>query len=207
MLPIIILASEQETVNEYIHNLGIATQDTTTDLVTIHLEGKSISINQVREITGLSVQRNIRYTFIIHDFHAASFISQNALLKTLEDDALYHRFILLAEHSQSILPTIVSRCQLISLIDMSISDYQFVNIDMSIFDMLDRYSTIGNVDAAISLFDRTIIPFVRHNISKKSMTDVLRQALFVRSLLLRNNMNPQMAVDLMLMRILATMTE
>jgi DNA polymerase-3 subunit delta' len=52
---------------------------------------------------------------ILHDFHRATQSAANALLKTLEEPPPNVVIVLLAPDADSLLPTIVSRCQLVSL--------------------------------------------------------------------------------------------
>ena len=53
--------------------------------------------------------------FVIEHAEALGEESQNAMLKTLEEPGPHAHFLLLAEDSESVLPTVASRCQLVEL--------------------------------------------------------------------------------------------
>ncbi len=81
-------------------------------------DGNSIKIDQIREL-----QRNLSYkpyesewkVFIIEQAELMTDQAANSLLKTLEEPPEYGIIILLAEEINRLLPTVVSRCQQISL--------------------------------------------------------------------------------------------
>ncbi|HET7010239.1 MAG TPA: DNA polymerase III subunit delta' [Anaerolineales bacterium] len=82
-------------------------------------EGKSeIAIEQVRELQrqiSLSPLEAGRRVAILADFHEASDGASNALLKTLEEPAGETVLILTAPSAESVLPTIASRCEVVTL--------------------------------------------------------------------------------------------
>lgn len=73
-----------------------------------------------------------RKIFIIEDCDMMRIESQNALLKTLEEPPGYINIILISQSSRRILPTILSRCQIIKfypleidkIVDLLIKDYK-----------------------------------------------------------------------------------
>ncbi len=82
--------------------------------------GKAIGIDEIRELERfLSLRVPLRSGFnraiIIQDSHMLSIEAQNALLKLLEEPPEGTIIILTTNHSQSLLPTIRSRSQTISL--------------------------------------------------------------------------------------------
>lgn len=78
-------------------------------------EGKrNITVEQVRQLRADAYVRPNeahRKVFLIEDAQAMNDSAQNALLKVLEDGPDYLSFLLLAENSQQLLPTIRSRCE------------------------------------------------------------------------------------------------
>lgn len=78
-------------------------------------EEKEIKVGAVREI----INRNVDIkpysspykVFIIEDADTMNIAAQNAFLKTLEEPPQYAVFLLLAENSSKMLPTVLSRCQ------------------------------------------------------------------------------------------------
>lgn len=80
--------------------------------------GGRLSIDQVRQLTrqlALTPSMGDHRVAILADFDRATPSAANALLKTLEEPPVYAVLILLALDADSLLPTIVSRCQLIPL--------------------------------------------------------------------------------------------
>ncbi len=79
---------------------------------------KSLKIEQIRELQhtlSFSPHESLYKIAILADFERATDGAANALLKTLEEPLSYIILILTARSSTLLLPTIVSRCQVISL--------------------------------------------------------------------------------------------
>ncbi len=86
------------------------------DIETIAPTGAFITVGQVREIgrtLHLDPGEGRARVYIIGDAGAFNAESANAFLKTLEEPPPFVRFILLAADVEGLLPTIVSRCQLV----------------------------------------------------------------------------------------------
>ena len=89
---------------------------TFADLMVLRPEGAFIKIARVRELA-----RRIAYspveghakTILVRDAHKLHETAANALLKTLEEPATATVFVLVTEAPHLLLPTIVSRCQLV----------------------------------------------------------------------------------------------
>ena len=78
----------------------------------------ALKIGPIREVTRLIALKpyEARYRIaIFHDFDQAQPRAQDALLKTLEEPPAYAVLILLAQSTESIMPTISSRCQILPL--------------------------------------------------------------------------------------------
>lgn len=76
----------------------------------------SIGIDEVRQILGFLSRKPIqspRNTVVIHQAHLLTIPAQNALLKTLEEPPADSLIYLVTRHSDLLLPTILSRIQLI----------------------------------------------------------------------------------------------
>lgn len=97
------------------------------DILTVEAEqvGGTLKIEQVRELQrGLALRPYEGYfkIAILRRFHEANAAAQNALLKTLEEPSSRVVLILTAEHSDVLLPTIVSRCQVLNLRPLAIEE-------------------------------------------------------------------------------------
>jgi DNA polymerase-3 subunit delta' len=81
-------------------------------------EGGTLKIDQVRALQGALVLRPVEAHYrvpLILRFHEATAQAQDALLKTLEEPPSYAVILLTAEQADVLLPTIVSRCQVLTL--------------------------------------------------------------------------------------------
>ena len=86
------------------------------DLIHIAPEGAAIKIGQVRKLKHLlafpPLEAAVR-VIILEDIHTMRKEAANSLLKTLEEPAPDNLIILTADQAGSVLPTIISRCQVI----------------------------------------------------------------------------------------------
>jgi len=81
-------------------------------------EGGTLKVEQVREVTKfLSLKPyQSQYKIVIFlRFQEANANAQNALLKTLEEAPSYAVLLLTADNAEQLLPTIVSRCEILRL--------------------------------------------------------------------------------------------
>lgn len=79
---------------------------------------RTLKIDQIRELQrklSLSPFEGSYHTALILRFHQASDQAANALLKTLEEPPPHVILLLTAESTESLLPTIVSRCEVVPL--------------------------------------------------------------------------------------------
>ncbi len=110
------------------------------DLSVIEAEGKTITIDKIRELIKFFQTRpfELRYkTAIILEADRLRVESSNAMLKLLEDMPSYGKIILVAKSSKRLLPTITSRCQLIRLMD---DEVQTGNIDREfVYNLIDAF--------------------------------------------------------------------
>ncbi len=82
-------------------------------------EESVIKIETIRELQKeiqLKPYEGTKKVFIINNAEAMTIQAQNALLKTLEEPPSYATIILLTNNASSLLPTIISRCQLLKLV-------------------------------------------------------------------------------------------
>lgn len=89
------------------------------DLHLVEPQGQSIKIEQIREIQARIAYKKLEGKFqivIIQDAQNMTVDAANSLLKVLEEPPRGTVFILLADQTRSMLPTILSRCQLIRFV-------------------------------------------------------------------------------------------
>ncbi len=81
-------------------------------------EGGTLKVEQVREVTkflSLKPYQSAYKTVIFLRFQEANANAQNALLKTLEEAPSFGLLLLTADNAEQLLPTIVSRCEILRL--------------------------------------------------------------------------------------------
>ena len=92
------------------------------DLLWVEPEGGSLKIAQVRDLTRrltLSPFEGAWQIAVLNRFELATAGAANALLKTLEEPPTDVVLVLLAQQAEALLPTIVSRCQVLALRPLS----------------------------------------------------------------------------------------
>jgi len=88
------------------------------DVLCISPQNGRIKIEQIREMqrqTALSPYEGRLRVCLINDLHTATTEAANALLKTLEEPPARVVILLTAVNQESLLPTVVSRCQILQL--------------------------------------------------------------------------------------------
>ena len=86
------------------------------DFYYIEPEKDSIKKEQIEEVIKSMMTKPLegkRKVYLIDDSYAMNRFSQNALLKTLEEPPSYVNIILISTSSKNLLPTIISRCEVI----------------------------------------------------------------------------------------------
>src|SRR5215212_1179292 len=90
-------------------------------------EGGTLKVDQIREarrsLTLKPYQAKYRVALFLR-FHEANDNAANALLKTLEEAPSYAVLILTTDNAEQLLPTIVSRCEVLRLRPLRIEDVQ-----------------------------------------------------------------------------------
>ena len=92
------------------------------DVITIEPQGKELTVAQIRDLRADAYVRPNearRKVYRIYQAQAMNASAQNALLKLLEEGPAYAAFLLLADNAATLLPTIRSRCQTLTLSPVS----------------------------------------------------------------------------------------
>jgi len=95
---------------------GVPFPKTSPDILEVKPEKLHITIDQVRSLRASVNQRPVEGQFkliIIHSAHLLTTEAQNALLKVLEEPPAHAVIILRAKNKESLLPTILSRTEII----------------------------------------------------------------------------------------------
>ena len=88
------------------------------DISAIGDDGKDITVAQVRALRSdayIKPNEAGRKVYLLHRAQSMNQSAQNAMLKLLEEGPPYAAFLLLAENAASLLPTVRSRCEVLTL--------------------------------------------------------------------------------------------
>ncbi|HJC40615.1 MAG TPA: DNA polymerase III subunit [Candidatus Intestinimonas pullistercoris] len=88
------------------------------DILRVGSDGKDITVSQVREVRSDAYIRPNeagRKVYILENAQTMNGSAQNALLKLLEEGPAYAAFLLLSDNAGAMLPTVRSRCELLTL--------------------------------------------------------------------------------------------
>ena len=94
-------------------------------IVQSECEGRTLKVGQIRELqheVSLTPFESRYRVAILLRFEEASISAANALLKTLEEPPPQVKIVLTAESSERLLPTIVSRCEVLRLRPLAVND-------------------------------------------------------------------------------------
>ncbi|WP_045476260.1 DNA polymerase III subunit delta' [Weissella oryzae] len=104
------------------------------DVINIHAEGKTIKVEQVRflrdEFSKTPIEGHHK-VFIIHDADRLTTSAANGLLKFIEEPSAEQTAILLTENKAQILPTIISRTQVIEIPSLAPAQMKAALLELS----------------------------------------------------------------------------
>lgn len=148
--------------------------------------GAQIKIEQIRELMKkitLSPFSNIAHIVIIDNAEQMNLVSTNSILKTLEEPPGTVYFILITEHPDKLLPTIVSRC--VKFRFCPLTDNQLRQVIMSKYSVgetqlklaiLLAEGSMENIDQIITEAEHNwrheAMDFIRH-LDEYSLTQIL----------------------------------
>ncbi len=130
---------------------------------------KNISIDNIRELGRKFYLSSTDYAYkvcIVDTTEDLNISASNSLLKMLEEPPKNTLFILVSNNEQSILPTILSRCQKIGFQKLSEDDLQNITVGLfeeNHFDLLKRTGVLtscdGSVKKLLNFLDKDYIKF------------------------------------------------
>jgi len=123
MISLLLISNNTKTIDLYIQNICKKESIDPLDVVTVSTEG-NIGIGDVREIIKkifFKPIKSLQKMVIIKKLNTATNEAQNALLKVIEEPPANTCIMLVASTKEQILPTILSRCKIVTLNETSIS--------------------------------------------------------------------------------------
>lgn len=219
----LIINGTAETRQSKLDALCISWHVSPIDRHTLMTDGTSIGIEETRAFKKQLIMRPVTSPVIvgvIPAFERLTIIAQQSLLKILEEPPPHCTIVLLGTNTSSLLSTILSRCQIISIQNStdltSIQDTQawlqtLTHIQhMSYGQRIAFTDTIGNThDQALVWIEQAIVN--THRLLIRNIRDEMKTPInivhFLRSLLrgkhyLEANVNPKLSVDSVLFSLL-----
>lgn len=203
MLPLILISDNSRATSAYIKAYIKKNRFLLSAVFTLHKDPRVITIEQIRELNPLFERAgNDRLLIVIHDFETAKIETQNALLKMLEEKGERVQFILVTSLLWSIMPTVLSRC-VVERIQTTKKSGPAIDLSGDLTTLMRRYTIDKKTDNGALVLCDEILSHI-HNRWLDGKSDLCghtispvfaREVLAIRNGLARNNINPQIAID------------
>lgn len=212
MIPLLLIADDEKKAQKYIAQLQKTQKVEDAYVLVCRKETAQLKIDQIRELT---IQiRSLPSTPLlacIFDFETAKLDGQNTLLKTLEESSPSTQFILVSTDESAVLPTIASRAKVVRLAKKLVKAREF-DFNKELGDLFMEYDGMQkNAAKAVKLCDELLVFFqkILHKRAKekkevRSIITIIDEILKTRTLIQKNNINPQLAVDHLLIVIVGS---
>lgn len=207
MLPLLYI-SKAEHWNTILQSLAQDLSVSQTGIMSIEPEKSELSIAQMRTlIKDISYAQKELRIVAVFSFDTASAEVQNALLKTIEEPPQHTLIVLFAQNIHTVLPTILSRVTVRRREEETeqIRNQELIDriFSSNTFGEAINSEELSKVDArfAEELSAEFIIEARKRMKEGTFPSQTIKTLLELRNLLLSNNLNPQLAIDNMLLEI------
>lgn len=213
MLPLIYVYNDREKIEPTINVFSKQEGVLSTDIFRIIPEKRVLHIDQIKElIKQISITSPRKRLFVLYDLDLSGPPAQNSLLKTLEEKKDHDYFMIFVSQLELVLTTIRSRCNVIYIDanvkkEISLEMHEFVKILLgdSPINTLSSPLVMGmNIEKGVLFLDQLILAVYAHiSSSQKKTAMFLKEILKTKSLLQSNNLNPQLAIDSLLLKLVS----
>ena len=225
-----IISSQDKTKRQkYIHQFC---QDRAIDPIDITIIEKETAVKQNINTIGIEDVRNMQKKLffkpirsrtkivILEDAQLLTIVAQNALLKVLEEPPDHTIIILSTDSKEPLLPTIISRCQIIEIEDknpnLSEKEIQeateFLRLlpDMSIGEKLKKAETLAKDKQKTKVWITNLILVLRKKLLEQASSEapdildsfyILARLQKTHTLLNTTNINPRFAIEIAILDI------
>jgi len=183
----LVTSSDLSSIDPILAELGHISHINNPDIFLV----SEYTIENVRSINNFlsrSPYNHNNKVVIIPEAHLLSVESQNTLLKNLEEPGINNYFILLTPRPNALIPTIVSRCHLIKIIQKT--------------EKLDLFNFPNNTADALALSEKlaadkeSVLPLLENQIKNTPPADYKTiQKLIKATLMLKANLDPKTVLD------------
>ena len=212
MLPILLVSKDQNKIQTFIKNIQKKGKINDENVFIIEPQSKHFSIDQIKEIKKTLIYKiNEPRLYVLLNFDLATFEAQNAFLKTLEEHDNLITFLLVVTQYHSLLPTLISRSKVINENFEKIKkideisrelDNLIKNKDLKILG--SKFFITKTKKHPIEIFDYLIYYFKNRISNDLNATKIIREIISQRFYVKNNNVDPQNALDHLLIYIYKT---
>jgi len=210
MISQLLISDNEKSIDDYLKEKILKKGDLFFEIIP---ENKQYSINQIKEVArNIVISNPSKRVYLLRNFYQSSLEAQNSFLKILEEPPERVLFVLTTNNVNNLIPTIVSRTIIVNLskknhpkINFSINNLLEKLITRKSLDFLgEKQFTVVNKERAMNIVDEIIIYFKERLSFDKKAGIILKKTLKLKSLLERNNLNPQLTIDSILIFIWKT---
>lgn len=201
MIPLILVSGNKKEVDRFIEKKRNLLQ---AIVIKIKPKINEYSIDDIRQIKReLYLYHKQTIIYLFEDFNNSSIPAQNAFLKLLEEPPSNTLFILTTPIIHALLPTIISRSKIIKFAKKSEEkegkDLLIYQIERIINQQTNKIPFLSFKVNDRQLADEIlvkIISFFRKRLSVDTHSiNILKESIKVKTLIENNNINPQLAID------------
>ncbi|MBI2051942.1 hypothetical protein HYT33_04240 [Candidatus Roizmanbacteria bacterium] len=213
MVPILLVSDDEKKVASFIHEFVKKHKIAKPYIFEIEPKNKEITIDQIREIKkSIIFDFSDPQLFILYRFDTASYPAQNAFLKTLEEHNVNVHFILVTEQYRHLASTVLSRSKLVLLtkkksfrenLELSKELQAFLD-DKNLQLLANRYFQVKQRVSPLEIFDEIGAFFRKRLPTDYHAANILKEILQLRFVVENNYVNPQFAIDHLLIFIQKT---
>ncbi len=200
MFPIILVSNKKSQITKEIKKILKKEKISSNKYFEFLPDGTIIKIEQIREIIKFVKNlSNTKTAIAIYDFDTAKEETQNTFLKTLEEKNINCQFILVVSNVSLLLPTIISRSNVKKVVDESLIEKVKDEVDLlsgDYYQDLKKYDSLTK-EKVILVLDKLLIHFRNElKLNKKiELKNIIKKIFETRKLIIKNNINPQLAID------------
>jgi hypothetical protein len=209
MIPQILITESKTKLNYYIKKLIDDQKISSYDVIEIKPFKDEIIIGQIRDLRKQldNIQTKTRL-IILYGLDRSDLVTQNSLLKTLEEKTEFNQFILVVENIGKILPTLQSRSKIINLNESTMTIKKKNELSDTIIRIIvaKDISFFGQKEVQVSSkneylnFSNQLLLYFRDQLrsSQKdqiTIIKIIKKILYLNNLIENNNLNVQLTLD------------
>ena len=203
MLPILLVSEDKNKINLFIKNLQKKEKIRDEYVFRIEPQLKHFSIDQIKEIKKALIYKvNEPRLYILFNFDTSTYEAQNAFLKTLEEHNSLVYFVLVVTQYYNLASTLISRSKIIFVGDEKVKkndeiskelDKLIKNKDLKVLG--SKYFLAKTKKNPLEILDGMIEYFKNRLANDINSTKILREIITHRLYVVHNNVDPQNAID------------